>query len=66
MNVRKKERWQRMLKIYKVYECPLKTMNKIFKLQKLMTYILHEIFVPKQENKMLHSYIPRWRASGQL
>lgn len=55
-----------MLKIYKVYECPLKTMKKIFKLQKLMTYILHEIFVPKQENKMLHSYIPRWRASGQL
>lgn len=55
-----------MLKIYKVYECPLKTMNKIFKLQKLMTYILQEIFVPKQENKMLHSYIPRWRASGQL
>lgn len=53
-----------MLKIYKVYECP--QMNKIFKLQKLMTYILQEIFVPKQENKMLHSYIPRWRASGQL
>lgn len=57
MNVRKKKRWQRMLKIYKVYECPLKTMSKIFKLQKLMMYILQELFVPKQENEMLHSYI---------